>query len=375
MEIYFDHNSTTKVYDSVLAKMNEVYALPLNSSSSHRFGQKANTIIENTRSAIKQELNGGNYEIIFTSCATESNNLAIFGCGAEEFFFSGIEHSSIYNTCNNSSKKTTEISTDENGIIQVFDLENQLKNIAIKNFLVSGMLANNETGAIQPIKEMAKITHQNSGLFHSDIAQAFGKITVDLEDLNVDLASISSHKINGPQGCGALLIRKGIEINPMIFGGGQEKRKRSGTLNIAGIAGFCVAINNIKSRVEKLQKTAVLRDFLENEMEKIAGENLKIFSKNAERLANTSFSAIKNSNNQAQLINFDLNEIYVSAGSACSSGTLNVSKVLQAMNVEKEFLSGAIRISLGEDNSLCEIKKFLEVWKNFYDKRKQNFHL
>ena len=191
--------------------------------------------------------------------------------------------------------------------------------------------------------------------------QAVGKIEVDLEKLNVDFASVSAHKINGPQGVGALLHRKALNLKPIIFGGGQEKSKRAGTSNIAGIAGFGESCKLAKAKIELYKETESLRDFLELKMTEIAGDNIEIFSKNVARLPNTSYSSIRNSENQTQLIN-------LSAGSACSSGTLKISRVLKAMKVKPEFLQGAIRVSLGIENTKEEVEQFITIWTKFYQR-------
>ena len=374
--IYFDHNSTTKLAPEVLAKMVEAYGMPLNSSSVHQLGQRANGLVEGARQEVKKFLNAENYEIIFTSSATEATNNVIFGAEVEKIFFSKIEHNSVYN-CRPNGKRIVEINATKDGLVNISDLKTKIEEVAegdpTLNFLTSAMLAQNETGAIQPISEITKLVHRKGGLIHCDIVQAAGKIEVDLENLNVDFASISAHKINGPQGIGALLIRKGLDIKPLIYGSGQEKSKRGGTLNVAGIVGFGEACKLAKSSLAKYQKISELRDFLEKEVKEIGGENVKIFSQNIERLPNTSYIATKkfatkNFDSQTQLINFDLNGICVSAGAACSSGTLRESRVLKAMLVDPAFSNSAIRVSLGAQNTQDEVEKFIKIWKEFYKK-------
>lgn len=367
--IYFDSNATTKIFPEALAKINEAYALPFNASATHELGRAGSKLVEDARAALKSLLNAENYEIIFTGSSTEATNMLMFGSDAEEILFSSIEHASVYN-CRPENKKITEIAALENGLIDVADLEKIIP--AHKNFLVSAMLANNETGAIQPVAEIAKLTHQKGGLIHCDIVQAVGKIDVDLEKLNVDFASISAHKINGPQGVGAFLYRKGLDVKPLIFGAKQEKSKRAGTLNIAGIVGFGEACKITKNKIHTYEKVKELRDFLESELKKIAGDDVRIFANKVERLANTSYVATRNADNQTQLINFDLNKICVSAGTACSSGTLTESRVLKAMQVEPSFSTSAIRVSLSTDNTLDEVKTFIKVWSEFYKRTKND---
>jgi cysteine desulfurase len=232
------------------------------------------------------------------------------------------------------------------------------------------MLANNETGAIQKVEEVAKLTHQKGGLFHCDIVQAVGKIPVDLEKINADFASISAHKINGPQGVGAVLFRKALEIKPLIYGGKQEKSKRAGTVNIAGIAGFGEACKLAAKKIDLYKNVEIFRDEMEARIKEIGGHNVEIFSTEIARLPNTSYIATKNADSQTQLINFDLNGICVSAGPACTSGTIAESRVLKAMGIAPEFSKSAIRVSLSTETTADEIKKFIAVWSEFYQRSK-----
>jgi cysteine desulfurase len=365
--IYFDNNSTTKIAKEVLAKMNEVYQFPLNSSASHQLGRQGNVILEEARNSLKDLFNAQTYEVIFTGCSTEANNMVIAGCDADKILFCGIEHASIY-SCRPQNKEIIEVAALKNGQIDLADLDQKLKEITGKKFLLCLMFANNETGAIQPIKEAAKLVHQNGGLIHCDLVQGTAKLEVNLEDLNVDFASLSAHKINGPQGVGALLMRKSLDIQPLLVGGKQEKSKRAGTTNLAGISGLGVACKLAKKHISDYQNVQKLRDFLESEITKIAGDNVKFISSEIERLPNTSYISLKNFDSQVQLINFDLNGICVSAGATCSSGTTSQSRVLKAMNIEPEFLSGAIRVSLGLENTKEEVEQFIKIWDDFYRK-------
>ena len=232
------------------------------------------------------------------------------------------------------------------------------------------MLANSEVGTIQPVAEIAKLTHQKGGLIHCDVVQAAGKIEVDLEKLNVDFATISAHKINGPQGVGALLVRKGINLKPLILGGGQENSKRAGTINTAGIAGFGKACEIAKEKPAKYKKIQELRDYLEQEIVKIAKDDIKIFGCDVKRLPNTSYLSLAYADAQAQLINFDLNNICVSAGSACSSGSSKASRVLKSIKATPDFIDSAVRVSLSTENTKEEIDKFISVWHEFYKRHK-----
>ncbi len=359
--INFDNNATTKISTQVLEKMNKAYRYGYNMSSGHFLGRKANMMVENARQNLKDVLNAENYDVYFTSGGTEGNNMVFFGDDYDAILFSKIEHSSVYNT-RPKGTEIKELEVDENGVVKLEDLQKKVEKLKGKNFLVSLMYANSESGAIQPLKEAAKIVHQNGGVIHSDMVQACGKIKVDLEDLNIDFACISAHKINGPQGVGAVFARRGFDIRPLIYGGGQEGGKRSGTVNTAGVVGFGEAILHINEKIAKLEEVRKIRDYIENEAQNFAGDDLVIFSKNVARTPNTSFMALRGANGQTQLIHYDLKGIMVSAGSACSSGSVKPSRVLEGMKVEKDFFS-PVRISLCEDNNIEEAKTFIEAFK------------
>ena len=363
--IFFDHNSTTRIKTEVLTRMNELYQLSLNSSSVHYYGRMANKYVEEARNSLQNLLNGSNYRVIFSSGGTEANNLAIFGRDYKKILFTAIEHDAVYNARPQSSEIIV-IKTNKDGVVDLEDVKEKLAAIDDSNFLLSIMIANNETGAIQPVKEIAKLVHQKGGLIHSDIIQGLGKIAIDLEDLNLDLASVSAHKIGAPQSLGALLVRKNLDIRPMIFGGGQENGSRSGTLNTAAIAGFGRACDLAKKNLEQFLEIANLRDYLEESLLEIGGNNLKFLSSKTSRLPNTSYFATRNIDKQTQLIHFDLNGIMVSTGSACSSGSIKPSRVLEAMQIEKEFLNSAIRVSLGPKNTKSEIDQFINCWSTLY---------
>ena len=368
--IFFDNNATTKIADEVLQSMIKAYGEPLNPSSIHYFGRTATRISNQAREHIKKLLGAENYQVIFTSGGTEANNLALFGFKDYQVITSAIEHPAVYNVALKKDGKIAKV--DSNCIVDIADLEEKIKSLNSKNFIVSIMLANNETGAIQPIKKIAQLVHQYGGLMHSDIVQATGKINIDLEDLNVDMASISSHKLNGPQGVGVLLVRKSLDIEPIIFGSSQEGGKRPGTLNVAGCVGLGEACRLAVNKIEKYTKLAELRDYLENSLQKIAKDDLTIFSREVDRLPNTSYIATKGIDNQTQLIDLDLNGIAVSIGAACSSGTSKPSRVLAAMNVADELAKNTIRVSLGLENTIDQVNKFIEVWGNLYKKTRQN---
>jgi cysteine desulfurase len=364
--IFFDNNATTPIATEVLQVMMEAYKEPLNPSSIHYFGRTATRISNQARTYIRNLLGADNFQVIFTSGGTESNNLALFGFENYQIITCLIEHPAVYNAAIKKNARIVKVNDD--CVTLISDLEEKIKSVDSKNFIVSIMLANNETGVIQPIKEIAKITHQYGGLMHSDIVQAVGKVKIDLEDLNVDMASISSHKLNGPQGVGALLVKNSLDISPIIFGSSQEGGKRPGTLNVAGCVGLGEACKIAVDKISKYQELAVLRNYLEESLIKIARDDAVIFGKKVERLPNTSYIAMRGVDNQTQLIDFDLNGIAVSIGAACSSGSSKPSRVLGAMNVADDLAKNTIRVSLGLQNTKEQVDKFIEIWSNLYKK-------
>ncbi len=379
LPIYFDNNATTAMDEEVLAEINNVAKMPLNSSSSHYFGQLANKINENCRYQIKKLLNAHNYQIFFTSGATEANNTIINGIiqqlNLQNIIISAIEHDAVYNYCHNiiSDNKLLEldlVNVDNMCNIDFLDLEEKLIKISNKNkpFLLSIMLANNETGTIQDIKNIAKMAHRYHGIVHSDIAQAIGKIKVDIEDLNIDIATISGHKFHGPQGIGAIIIRKHIDFKPLFYGGGQEQFKRAGTVNILSTSGLAIACKIAHKNIEKHNEISKIRDYFEENLMKIYQKEVMIFAKNSNRLPNTSYFGIRNCDNQTLLIYLDMNGICASAGSACSSGSLKKSRILNAMKIDTEFSNSAIRISFNRHNNKEEIDYLLKIINQFINK-------
>jgi cysteine desulfurase len=378
--IYLDNNATTAMAAEVNLAMQEFANLPLNSAAIHKYGQKAQMQSHKSKLAIGNLLNASQYQITFTSGATEANNIIISGAvrafNVKKIFCATIEHDAVYKTAHNITNNgkdqvvIEDIIVDSNGIIDTNSLINQIESFvenetALGNtkpsFLVLAMLVNNETGAIQPIKEIAKITHQYGGIIHSDIVQAIGKIPVDLEMLNIDFASISAHKFYGPQGIGAIITRKGLDFEPLFFGGGQENFKRPGTQNQLAIIGFGVAVDCAKDSLAKMPSILNLRNYFEQELANIIHPSeLQIFSQDVARINNTSYLAIANFNSQNLVVACDLVNIAISSGAACSSGSVANSRILKAMKVADKFINSAIRISLGYQNTKEDLQKLLK---------------
>ena len=366
--IYFDNNATTQLADEAFAKMSEIFKLPLSASATHICGQSAISILEESRRKIKHVFNAENYELIFTGGASEANNMALFGCEAEVVLLSALEHASVF-YCRSNDKKFIEFSVLSSGLVDIADLEEKLQKLQHKNFLVTVCLANNETGAIQNVKEIARLTHKFGGLIFSDVVQAGGKIKTDLADLDVDFASFSSHKMRGPQGVGALFVKKGVKINPLIHGSKQENCKRAGTHNIAGIAGFAKACDLID--IEKYSQIASLREYLEKSLKLIAADDVMFFADTAARLPNTSYIGLRVGDKQRQLADFTHHKICISDVTGCSNGNNVGSNTLQAMKADERYTKNAIRVSLGVENTKAEVDKFIAVWSDFYRAQKR----
>jgi cysteine desulfurase len=333
----------------------EIIDLPLNPSSVHSHGRNARKILEESRSKIKQKLGiGDDYDLIFTSSCTEANNLALNNFPELTKICSTIEHPSVLNLIGEGL-----LPVDENGVLNLDYLEDYLNSHSNGKLLISVMYANNEVGTIQPVARIKELARRHGHLFHCDITQAIGRIDVDVRD--VDLITLSSHKFGGPVGSGALIYKKRLKLKPMMLGGGQEFRMRSGTQNILAIHGMATAFNLLDEIKAQYKQITKLRDYLERELISASNEVI-VFGSMADRLPNTSSLSMPNVSAETQLIYFDLNGISLSAGSACSSGRIDIPKIHMSMGVSEEVAKTAIRISLGPDNNLQEVNEFISLW-------------
>ncbi len=371
MNIYLDNNATTQVDRRVLEEMipyfRENYENP---SSSYLGGREAKKGIETARSNVAQLINASDDKIIFTGSGTEANNLAIFGIAAKfaekssdlgHIITSSIEHSSVLNVCRELEKRGVDVTylpVDEYGVVNPEDLTGAIRS---NTFLVSIMLANNEVGTIQDIEELAKIAHSEDVLFHTDAIQAVGKHPVDVKRLNVDLLTLSSHKIYGPKAVAALFLRKGVSLIPQIFGGGQEENMRSGTENVPGIAGFgkaCqVAGFDLEKNIDAMKRLqSRFRDKIALDIPD-AVENGH--SENAlPNTINISFPGIES---EALSTRLDENGVSVGTGAACSSSAPGVSHVLKAMGLSPERIYSALRFSIGRNTTVEEIDHAVDI--------------
>jgi len=364
--IYFDNNATTRTAPEVLEEMLPYFCEKYgNASSMHTFGGSNKRAIEQARANIASLINADSQEIIFTSGGTESDSTAIYSSvnsypNKKHIITSAVEHPAVlevFKKLSSQGYKVDYIGVDKNGR---FDIEGFKKVINSETALVSVMWANSETGTIFPVKEIAKIAHEHGALFHTDGVQALGKIKTDVKETDIDLMSFSSHKINGPKGVGGLYIKNGTRFLPFIIGGHQERLRRAGTENVPGIVGFGKAALLAKEHLKETAKIALLRDTLEEGLVS-AIKDTKVNGDKLNRVPNTtniSFGYI-----EGESILMMLNEygICASSGSACTSGSLEPSHVLRAMQVPFQFAHGSIRFSLSRYNTIEEVKKVVEV--------------
>jgi cysteine desulfurase len=366
--IYLDYNATAPLHKNVIKKIQNLKFEEFgNPSSVHKIGRNSKKIVEEVRRNILSTLKAKNYDLIFTSGATESNNLAIKGFikknNIKTIFSLHTEHASVIDVVKNLDIEKKFFNINSNGNVNLKEVE-ELLSKQTSSFLVSIMFANNESGIIHPINEIAKIVRKYKGIIHCDGVQSLGKIEIDLDSLDVDLFSISSHKIGGPTGVGALLINTRNNISPEITGGGQEKNLRSGTENFLGIVGFGEVINEVNN-LAKICNSEIKnnRDLLEANLKKLSNE-IKIFGEDTNRLANTCYFAYPSMTSENQVIALDQKGICVSSGAACSSGKVEPSHVLKAMQVDEKYIHSAIRVSLGWDSTKEQIETFFNIWKS-----------
>ncbi len=365
---YLDCNATAPLRAEVRAAVTDALALTGNPSSVHEEGRRARAAVEVARGQVAALVGAAPENVIFTSGGTEANALALAQGGDEVTrFVSAVEHPSVLAA----APEAVRIPVTSDGVVDLEKLETVLQDHHLKGKrpLVSLMTANNETGAIQPVAETAKIVHDAGGLFHTDAVQAAGRIELDLDALGADMLSLSAHKIGGPKGVGALVIREGVTVEPLIRGGGQERRRRAGTENVSGIVGFGVAAELARTDLADMDRIGALRDELEARALAIAPD-AKVLSARVARLANTSCIAVPGAKAETLVIGLDLAGVAVSSGAACSSGKVEASHVLAAMNVAPENAQGAIRVSLGFGSTRDDIEAFLKAFGELIERLK-----
>lgn len=360
--IFFDNNATTPLLNAVKEAVLDIMGEPLNPSSIHHFGRTAKLILETARTRVINFTGADeNYNAIFTSTGTESNNLALRGLADYKTYTTEIDHTSVLSVVGQGI-----IPVDRSGVINLEALESICAEAGkAGKFLVSIISASNETGAIQPLKAAAEIVHRYGGIIHSDGTQSFGKIDFNICDLGIDMATISAHKFGGPLGAAALIIRKNLVLNAIMFGGGQEFRYRPGTQNLPAIHGFGVAAELAHSTLADYAELALLRDYIQDQIKAISPHSI-VFSEGAARLPNTLSISMPDVPSETQVIHFDINGFAVSAGSACSSGKVDLPYIQMAMGYDEAVARTAIRVSLGSSNTMNEAKLFVKVWHDLF---------
>ncbi len=369
--VYLDHAATTPVHPDVAAAMQRALAEGWgNPSSAHAFGREARRLVEDAREEVAALIGARPQEVVFTSGGTEADNLAILGVArlarekgrGDHVVTSLVEHHAVLHACEYLEKRegfrVTYLPVDGHGMVDPDDLRRALTD---RTVLVSVMLANNEVGTIQPVRELAAIARERGVPFHTDAVQAAGQIPVDVGELGVDLLSLSAHKIYGPKGVGALYVRRGLRLEPLLHGGGQERRLRPGTENVPGIVGLGAAARLARAELPRLgERVAALRERL------IAGvldriPDARLNGHPERRLPGNANVSVRYVEGEAILLNLDLKGVAASSGSACAAGSTEPSHVLVAMGLPEHEARGALRFSLGRENTEADVDYVLEV--------------
>jgi cysteine desulfurase len=358
--IYLDWNATAPVLPEAAAAVNVALTALGNPSSVHRFGRDARRVMNEARDAVAGLVHAQAEEMVFTSGGTEANALALQGLPGRRIIVSAIEHDSV----RGNAPGADFIPAQTDGRVDLGALEALLA-ADPRPALVSLMLANNETGVIQDVAAAAVLAHRRGALIHCDAIQAAGKIAIDFAALDADLMTLSAHKLGGPMGVGALIVRRGLELQPLLRGGGQERQRRAGTENLPGIAGFGAAARAAAAGLDDYARVAMLRDDAQRRLCALAPDAV-VFGSETPRLPNTLCIAMPRIASSTQVIALDLAGVAVSAGSACSSGKVARSHVLDAMGVAPALAECAIRISLGWSTSAADIDQLVDSWGALY---------
>jgi cysteine desulfurase len=355
--VYLDYNATAPLKPAVIDAMTAALAESGNASSVHRFGRLARRAIEAAREDVAALVGASAEQVVFTSGGTEANALALHAAGAgRRIIVSAVEHDSVLKA----AADAEILPVDARGEVDLAALQSMLERDA-RPALVAVMLANNETGVIQPLALISHVAHAHGALVHCDAVQAAGKMPIDMKRLGVDSLALSAHKLGGPQGVGALVFSDTVELRPLLRGGGQERGWRAGTENVAGIRGLGMAARLAAAELPAMQALARLRDDMEARLLRAMPQAM-VVAPGAGRLPNTSCVALPGVSAETLVIALDLAGIAVSAGSACSSGKVRASHVLQAMGLGPEIAGSAIRISLGWRTTAEDIDHLVEAW-------------
>jgi cysteine desulfurase len=366
--VYLDWNATTPLRAEAREAMAAAWELNGNPSSVHAEGREARRLVEEARVRVASAVGALPRNVVFASGGTEANALALTpglrraaGLPVKRLLVSAVEHASVLAGGRFATDAIGTVGVTQDGVLDLGHLRALLE--GGPPALVSVMLANNETGALQPVVEAAEIVHAAGGLLHVDAIQAFGKIPIDINAMKADLMTLSAHKIGGPKGVGALVLAEGVlGLEPHLRGGGQELGRRAGTENVAGIAGFGAAAKAARAALaDDALRFEILRNRLENGLRQTP--DVIVFSEAAPRLPNTTLFTVPGLKAETAVIGFDLAGIAVSSGSACSSGKVQPSHVLEAMGFGSELAQGAVRLSLGWSTSETDVDRALEAWR------------
>lgn len=360
--VYLDYNAASPLRPEARAAVTAALTETGNASSVHGFGRAARQRVERARDRVAALVGAAPAEIVFTGSGTEANNLALAGAHGAILVSAG-EHDSVLAA----APDATAIPLTNRGLVDLGRLA-ELLGRATAPALVSVMLANNETGVIQPLAEVIALAGTHGARVHCDAVQAAGKLPLDFAGLGVDLLSLSAHKLGGPQGVGALVVRDGYSLAPLLRGGGQERRRRAGTENVAGISGFGAAAEAARSNLDAMARIGDLRDSLESRIRTLC-PTARVFGTEAPRLPNTSCLSMPGVPSGTQVMALDLAGVAVGAGSACSSGKVQASHVLRAMGVPDGEAESAIRVSLGWASRASDIDAFVAAWRALYSRR------
>ena len=367
--VYLDYNATAPLRPEVRAAMTDAFSVFGNPSSVHEEGRKARAAVERARAQVAALAGCEPGEVVFTSGASEANQ-TVMNAGWDFVAVSAMEHESVlaaaHKTVGQSFDRVEEIPAFVDGQVACSEFERTKDRYAragsaFSNPLVSVQMANGETGVVQPVDRIVEIAFEQGYCVHTDAVQAAGRIPVDFAELNVDFMSLSAHKIGGPKGVGALIVRRGRKVPSLMHGGGQETGRRAGTENVPGIVGFGAAAECALRDLDRSDELRRMRDQLEREASAMSG-TVNMFSATPDRLPNTSAIALSGSKAETLVIALDLAGIAVSAGSACSSGKVSRSHVLEAVNAPPELIDSTIRVSMGWDTQESDVDRFLDAW-------------
>ena len=360
--VYLDYNASAPLLAEAREAVGEALALTGNPSSVHGEGRALRSLIEQAREDVAALVNANPAEVVFTSGATESN-VTVLAAGWDAVAMAGIEHDSVLAPVRASAARVIDLAVGADGVVSLAGLAEALASAAgAGRGVVALQMANNETGVLQPVADVAAIAREHGLKVHTDAVQAAGRVEIDFAALGADTMALSAHKMGGPKGVGALVVRDGVELAALIRGGGQERRRRAGTENAGGIAGFGAAARVARERLSELTRVAGMRDRLEALL-LAATPGAVIFGAGAARIGNTTCIGVAGRASEITVIKLDVAGFAVSAGAACSSGRVAMSHVLAGMGVEPQAARGAIRISIGFETTAADIDAFAAAWQ------------